>query len=88
MNGCLFPENITNTGTASQSSTYYWDYKNVGYLVASLAIIGGRTHTFNSTSCATTATKPTRYVAWWMLAFPVDTVYITNVRIYYRSNCK
>jgi hypothetical protein len=35
-----------------------------------------------STSCATTATEPTRYVAWWMLAFPVDTVYITNVQIY------
>jgi hypothetical protein len=61
---------------------------NVGYLVANLAITGGPTHAFSSTSCATTATEPTRYVAWWMLAFPVDTVYITNVQIYYRSNSK
>ena len=61
---------------------------NAGYLVANLAITGGRTHDFYSTSCATTATDPPRYVAWWMLAFPVDTVYITNVQIYYRSNSK
>jgi hypothetical protein len=31
---------------------------------------------------------PKRYVAWWMLTFPVDTVYITNVLIYYRGNSK
>ena len=78
-------ESLALNGTASQSSVYHWENLN---LTADLAITGGPTHDFNSASCSTTLTDPKQYVAWWMLTFPVDTIYITNVKIYYRDNSK
>jgi hypothetical protein len=80
-------ENISWNGTASQSSTYYWKALDMN-MTADLAITGGRTHDFYSRSCATTGYPPPDYLAWWMLTFPVDTVYVTNIRIYYRGNRK
>jgi hypothetical protein len=52
------------------------------------AVTGGRTHDLLSLSCSMTQPDPKLYVAWWMLTFPVDTVYITNVLIYYRYPAK
>ena len=53
-------------------------------MTAELAI----TDTFYSGSCDRTGYPPPDDFAWWMLSFPVDTVYITNFRIYYRGNSK
>jgi hypothetical protein len=78
-----YTENLSPNGTASQSSYYYWQYRNLN-LTADLAITGGRTHDFLSGSCAVTQYSPTRYRAWWMLTFPVDTIYITNVKIFFK----
>jgi hypothetical protein len=55
-------------------------------LTADLAISGTTTDIFGNAACCETLANPTQYVAWWMLTFPVDTVYITDVQIYYRSN--
>ena len=55
-------------------------------MTADLAITGGRTHDFYNESCATTGYPPPDYFAWWMLTFPVDTVYVTNITIYYRKS--
>jgi hypothetical protein len=55
-------------------------------LTADLAISGTTTDTFAGEACSVTLHKPTQYKAWWMLTFPVDTVYITNVQIYYRHS--
>ena len=54
-------------------------------MTADLAITGGPTHAFYSGSCASTNASPKQYVSWWLLTFPVDTAYITSVRIYYSS---
>jgi hypothetical protein len=56
--------------------------------ISNLAITGERTHDCLSGSCAVAQYSPTRYRAWWMLTFPVDTVYITNVKIYFQSDGK
>ena len=82
-----YTENLSPNGTASQSSDYYWKAKKLN-LTADLAITGGRTHLLTSESCSLTLYAPTQYVAWWMLTFSVDTVFITNVRIYFRVNGK
>ena len=87
MNDVIYIENLTSNGTASQSSNWYWNDKNKT-MTADLAITGGRTHDLLSVSCSITQTEPKQYVAWWMLTFPVDTVYITKVLIYYRGNSK
>ena len=55
-----YTENLSPNGTASQSSYYYWQYRNLN-LTADLAITGGRTHDFFSGSCAVTQYSPTRY---------------------------
>jgi len=49
-------------------------------------VTGGPTNNFKSKSCATTAAN--QYTVWWMLAFPGNTIYFTNVKIFYRSNSK
>jgi hypothetical protein len=82
-----YTENLSQNGTASQSSTYHWISRQLN-LTSDLAITGGRTHDLRSESCAVTQYSPTQYEAWWMLTFPVDTIYITNVLIYFRSNGK
>jgi hypothetical protein len=91
--GCIlfeifhYIENLSPNGTANQSSDYLWVGKNI-YLTADLAITGGPTNAFVSESCSVTLAFPIQYVAWWILTFPVDAVYITNVKIYYRDNSK
>lgn len=87
MNYVIYIENLTPNGNASQSSVYYWKDEDKN-MTAELAVTGGRTHNFLSVSCSTTQTHPKLYVAWWMLTFPVDTVYIMTVKIYYRCNSK
>ena len=82
-----YTENLSQNGTASQSSTYHWISRQLN-LTSDLAITGGRTHSFISKSCALTLYSPTQYTAWWMLTFPVDTVYITKVLIYFRGGSK
>ena len=57
-------------------------------LTADLAITGGPTHEFYRRLCATTNASLTQSIAWWMLTFPVDAVYITTVKIYYRDSSK
>ena len=57
-------------------------------MTADLAITGKRTDTVESAQCAVTGYPPPDYFAWWMLTLPVDTVYVTNVRIYYRDSSK
>ena len=87
MNYVNYIDNLAPNGTASQRSDWYWISKHKT-MAADLAITGGRTHDLLSLSCSITQTEPKQYVAWWMLTFPVDTVYITNVLIYYRGNSK
>jgi len=55
-------------------------------LTADLVISGTSIDTFGNAACSVTLANPIQYVARWMLTFPVDTVYITNVQIYYRGN--
>ena len=55
-------------------------------MTADLAISGTTTDTFAGEACSETLANPIQYVAWWMLTFPVDTVYITDVQIYNRYN--
>ena len=75
----FFAEDISPNGTASQSSNYRTRY-------AYLAITGGPSHDFNAGSCS--ATNSNQNISWWMLTFPSDKVFVSNVIIYYRSNCK
>jgi hypothetical protein len=56
-------------------------------MTADLAISGTPTDTYGSGACSVTLAD-SEYVAWWMYTFPVDTVFITNVKINYRYNCK
>ena len=57
-------------------------------LTADLAITGGPTHEFYRRLCATTNALLTQSIAWWMLTFPVDAVYITTVKIDFRDSNK
>jgi hypothetical protein len=57
-------------------------------LTAELAITGGPTHECYRRLCATTNASPTQSIASWMLTFPVDTAYITTVKIYFRDSSK
>jgi hypothetical protein len=87
VNFILYIENLAQNGTASQSTNYYYAAEKT-YLLADLAINGGPTNTVGNLGCSVTWWKPFQRFAWWMLTFPVDTVYITNVKIYYRSTGK
>ena len=55
---------------------------------ADLAISGTPHDTFGNVACSVTLANPKQTVAWWMFTFPVDTVFITNVKINYRSESK
>ena len=72
---------------ASQSSDYYYEIKKK-YMTADLAISGNDTDMFGNGACSVTQTKPPLTVAWCMFTFPVDTVFITTVKIHYRYNSK
>jgi len=72
---------------ASQSSNYYYVMRNE-YMTADLAISGEPDDTFGNGACSVTLANPPQTVAWWIYTFPVDTVFITNVKINYRSDCK
>ena len=84
LNVVLFEiEYLSHDGTPSQSTTFVW---TSGPLGADLAVTGEPTNDFNSKSCATT--EDDQYTAWWMLTFLGNTIYFTNVKIFYRSNSK
>ena len=87
MNFVMYIENLAPNGTASQSTTYYSINMDKN-LTADLAINGGPANTFSNPGCSVTWSRPFQRFAWWMLTFPLDTVYVTNVTIYYRSNSK
>jgi hypothetical protein len=72
---------------ASQSSDYYYKSKGT-YMTADLAISGEPGDTFGNVACSVTLAYPKQYVAWWMFTFPVDTVFITNIKINYRYYSK
>ena len=57
-------------------------------MTADLAISGTPDDTFGGEACSVTLGSPPQTVAWWMLTFPVDTMFITNVKINYRYNSK
>ena len=80
-------ENLALNGTPSQSTDYNWKDRKIN-LTAELAVSGIYTDTFGGEACSVTLATPGQSVAWWMLTFPVDTVYITNVSINYRNDCK
>ena len=80
MNFVIYIENLAPNGTASQSTTYYWEDKDK-HLTADLAISGGPADAVEGIGCSITWFQPFQRFAWWMLTFPVDTVYITNVKI-------
>ena len=86
MNCVMYIENLAPNGTASQS-TFCWKPKNLS-LTADVAISGGRSDTFDTLTCSITWYEPFQRFAWWMFTFPVDTVYVTNVTIYYRESSK
>lgn len=83
----FYIEDLSLNGTPSQSSDYNWIDRNKN-LTADLAISGTEHDTFSGLGCSVTLANPPQYVAWWMLTFPVDAVFITNVKINYRSYCK
>jgi hypothetical protein len=87
MNFVIYIENLAPNGTASQSTTYYWESKKL-YLRADLAISDGPNDIFDTLACSITWYTPFQRFAWWMLTFPVNTVYVTNVTIYYRESSK
>ena len=72
---------------ASQSSGYYYVTRGQ-YMTADLAISGEPDDIFFNGTCSVTLASPPQYVAWWMFTFPVDTVFITNIKINYRNNSK
>ena len=72
---------------ASQSSDYYYISRGE-YMTADLAISGEPGDMFGDGECSVTLPYPNKTVAWWMFTFPVDTVFITNVKINYRSTSK
>ena len=78
-------EDLSLNGTPSQSSDYYWIDKG-RYLTADLATSGTVADKFVNVVCSVTMAEQS--VAWWMFTFPVDTVFITNVKINYQSNGK
>ena len=78
-------EDLSLNGTPSQSSDYYWISRHA-HLTADLAISGTPNDTFFKVECSVTMAEQS--VAWWMFTFPVDTVFITNVKINYQSNSK
>ena len=80
-------EDLSLNGNASQSSDYFWISRNI-YLTADLAISGTPNDKFVEEACSLTLANPPPSVAWWMFTFPVDTVFITNVKINYRYNSK
>jgi hypothetical protein len=57
-------------------------------MTADLAISGEPGDTFPNVPCSVTLASPPQSGAWWMFTFPVDTVFITNVKINYRSTSK
>ena len=57
-------------------------------MTADLAISGEPFDTFGNGACSVTLHNPPQSVAWWVFTFPVDTVFITNVKINYRFNSK
>jgi hypothetical protein len=52
-------------------------------LTADLATSGEADGTLVNGACSVTLATPPQLVAWRMLTFPVDTVYIINVKINY-----
>ena len=80
-------EDLSLNGTPSQSSDYYWKDRKV-FLTADLAISGTPDDTLDGEACSVTLPSPPQTVAWWMFTFPVDTVFITNVKINYRYTSK
>ena len=85
LNVVLFEiEYLSHDGAPSQSTTYNWS--GVGPLGAHLAVTGGPTNDFSNRSCSATAGN--QYTAWWMPAFPGNTIYFTNVKIFYRDISK
>jgi len=84
LNVVLFEiEYLSHDGTPSQSTTHPWIF---GPLGAHLAVTDEPTNNFSSGSCATTGED--QYTAWWMLAFTGNTIYFTNVKIFYRGDSK
>ena len=57
-------------------------------MTADLAISGEPGDTFANVACSVTLASSPQAVAWWMLTFPVDTVFITNIKINYQYNGK
>jgi hypothetical protein len=82
MNFVIYIENLAPNGTVSQSTIYYYNNK---YYTADLAISGGRNDVVDTSTCSLTWYTPFQRFAWWMLSFPVDAVYVTNVKIYSAS---
>ena len=72
---------------ASQSSDFYYVARGEN-MTADLAISGEPGDTFPNGACSVTLAYPPQSVAWWMFTFPVDTVFITNIKINYRYNGK
>jgi hypothetical protein len=57
-------------------------------MTADLAISGEPGDMFVNGACSVTLASPRQSVAWWMFTFPLDTVFITNVKINYQYNSK
>ena len=72
---------------ASQSSDYYYVTRGQ-YMTADFAISGEPVDIFFNGTCSVTLASPPQSVAWWMFKFPVDAVFITNIKINYRNNSK
>ena len=57
-------------------------------MTANLAISGEPGDILGNGACSVTLANPPQSVAWWMFTFPMDTVFITNIKINYRSTSK
>ena len=73
---------------ASQSSDYYYKERNQT-MTSDLSMSGEPDDALHNGTCYVTLANPSQSVACWMFTFPVDTVFITNVKKKYRSlsNC-
>jgi hypothetical protein len=87
MNFVIYIENLAPTGTASQSSVFS---SRIGHrqFTADLAVNFGSTETPYDGGCSLTRHNRYQRFAWWMLSFPVDAVYVTNVKIYTKDVSK
>lgn len=78
-----FAGNLTQFGTARQSSSF-----SNGLGKPEYAIYPPITNNFSLSTCSHAYLTDSTESAWWMFQFSVGPMYITDITIYFRKDCK